>query len=132
VSAASASAPLDLWPMADTGHVGSIPLRAHRLLENGAIRTSDVSRLLAHATLEFQRPVVMRLPARVWWAAFVDTAKRGAAAEHFVGAALIDVGVGLRLQVPGTPNLLRLDLARSARDGRMAFSAGWQTTWSGR
>ena len=132
VTAASASAPLDLWPMADTGQVGSILLRAHPLLENGAIRTSDVSRLLAHATLEFQRPVVMRLPARVWWAAFVDTAKRGAAAEHLVGAALIDVGVGLRLQLPGTPNLLRLDLARGARDGRMAFSAGWQTTWSGR
>ena len=129
---ASAGAPLDLWPAADTGQVGPLLLRAHPLLHDGAVRAEDVSRLLAHATVELQRPLAIRLPARAWWAAFVDAAKRGASVERSRGAVLVDIGVGLRLELPGTPHLLRLDVAHGLRDGRLAFSAGWQTGWNRR
>jgi hypothetical protein len=104
-------------------------LRAHPLLDAGAIPTPDLSPRLAHATLELQRPLAIRLPTRIWWAAFVDAAQRGASAEHPRSAALVDVGLGLRVNVPGTRQFLRLDVARSLSDGRVAVSAGWQSAW---
>jgi hypothetical protein len=127
--AASAHAPLDRWPTADTGQVSHLLLRAHPLLDAGAIPTPDLSPRLAHATLELQRPLAIRLPTRIWWAAFVDAAQRGASAEHPRSAALVDVGLGLRVNVPGTRQFLRLDVARSLSDGRVAVSAGWQSAW---
>jgi hypothetical protein len=38
----------------------------------------------------------------------------------------MDVGVGLRDRVAGYAPTLRLDDAHGLRDGRTAFSAGWQ------
>jgi hypothetical protein len=127
--AASAHAPLDRWPTADTGQVSQLLLRAHPLLDAGAISTRDLSPRLAHATVELQRPLAIRLPTRIWWAAFVDAAQQGVSAEHTRSAALVDVGLGLRVNVAGTRQLLRLDAARALRDGRVAVSAGWQTAW---
>jgi hypothetical protein len=128
----SRRAPLDVWPTADTGQVGPQLLRAHPLLQDGAIPTSDASPVLAHVTVERQQPIALPMPVRVWWAAFVDAARRGAFGDHRAGATLIDAGVGLRLQLPGAARVLRLDVARGLRDGGFAFSAGWQVAWSGR
>jgi hypothetical protein len=127
----SASAPLDVWPAADTGHVRPRLLRAHPLLHGGAIRALDVSRALAHATIERQQPLSMRLPAPLWWAVFVDVAKRGAPADGAAGSTAVDVGTGLRIDLPGSANVLRADIARGLRDGRTALSVGWQTAWPG-
>jgi hypothetical protein len=128
---ASTSAPLDLWPAAETGHVRPLLLRAHPLLHDGAIRSAEVSRRLAHGTLERQQPISMRPPAPLWWAVFVDVATRGASDDGAALTTLVDVGTGLRLDLPGTTNVLRLDVARGVRDGRLAVSVGWQTAWPG-
>jgi predicted double-glycine peptidase len=125
----SASAPIDLWPAPGTGHVGPLLLRAHPLLHDGTIRSSDVSRVLAHGTLERQQLLSMRPPAPLLWAVFVDVVKRAAA--EGAGKTHVDVGTGLRIDLPGTASMLRLDIARGLRDGRMALSMGWQTTWPG-
>ena len=111
-------APLDLWPGGDTGIVRSTLLRAHPLLEHGAIDASRLHRTFAHATVEFQQPLVARPLARFGWSAFVD-----ATSQH------VDTGAGLRVKVPGAPGALRVDLARGLRDGRVALSAAWQPAW---
>ncbi len=128
---ASARAPLDVWPVIETGQIGPLLLRAHPLLEDGAIRAEDVSRVLAHTSVELQRPLAIRQPVRAWWVAFVDAARRGATRDGAPAPALVDVGVGLRLDVAGTPHVLRLDVGQGVRDGRIALSAGWQATWTG-
>jgi hypothetical protein len=127
----SAAAPLDLWPAAEIGHVRPLLLRAHPLLLDGAIRSADVSRGLAHATVERQQPLSMRPPAPVMWAVFVDVAKRSALAYGVTRSTLVDVGTGLRIHLPGAANVLRLDVARGLRDRQTAFSIGWQAPWPG-
>lgn len=111
-------APLDFWPGGDTGVVRSTLLRAHPLLEHGAVKASELHRMLAHATVEFQKPLVARPLVRFGWATFVD------ATPHHV-----DAGAGLRVKVPGAPGVVRVDLARGLRDGRVALSAAWQPAW---
>jgi predicted double-glycine peptidase len=118
ISAVTADTPLDLWPGGDTGVVRSALARAHPLLHRGAINASGLHQILANATLEFQRPIVVRPFTQIGGAAFVD-----AAGEH------IDAGAGLRVRMPGTPGLLRLDIAGGLRDGRTAFSVAWQRPW---
>jgi hypothetical protein len=124
------SAPLDLWPAVDTGHARPLLLRAHPLLHRGAIRSADLSRLLAHATVERQQPLAINLPASLSWAVFVDAANQFAAGPAPASIS-IDVGAGLRIGLPGTPDVIRMDLARGLRDGRVAFSIGWSTAWPG-
>jgi hypothetical protein len=88
------------------------------LLDDGAIEASRLYRALAHATLEFQRPIAARPLARFGWAAFIDTTQHD-----------VDAGVGLRVKLPAAPGALRVDLARGLRDGRVALSAAWQPAW---
>jgi len=118
ISAVTAHTPLDLWPGGDTGVIRSALARAHPLLHRGAINASGLHQVLANATLEFQRPVVVRPFTQIGWAAFVD-----AAGEH------IDAGVGLRLRVPGASGVLRVDAARGLRDRAAALSIAWQAPW---
>ena len=118
ISAVTAHTPLDLWPGGDTGIVRSALARAHPLLHRGAINASGLHQLLANATLEFQRPLVVRPFTQIGWAAFVD-----AAGEH------VDAGAGLRVKLPGAPGVLRLDAAHGLRDGAAALSIAWQAPW---
>ena len=37
----------------------------------------------------------------------------------------VDVGVGLRIKIPGTPGVLRADVAHGLRDGANALTFGW-------
>ncbi|HXG87358.1 MAG TPA: C39 family peptidase [Vicinamibacterales bacterium] len=127
----SAQAPLDMWPAPDTGRIRSALLRAHPLLEDDAIRGASLGRLLTNATVEYQRPLIIRPLAQLHWAAFADVARQG---RHLEAAHLpwqLDLGVGLRVGLPGTPGMLRLDGARGARDGRLALSVAWQPAWPG-
>jgi hypothetical protein len=39
---------------------------------------------------------------------------------------LLDVGVGLRIRIPGTAGVLRADFAHGVRDGARALSVSWQ------
>jgi hypothetical protein len=109
---------LDLWPGGDTGVVRSTLLRAHPLLDDGAIRASALQRLLPNASLEYQRRVASRRALQLGWAAFVDASNR-----H------VDSGIGLRFKLPAAPSVLRIDVARGIRDGAAALSASWQSAW---
>ncbi|HKY19708.1 MAG TPA: C39 family peptidase [Vicinamibacterales bacterium] len=131
VQLASTATPLALWPAADTGHVRSTLLRAHPLLTDGVIRASGLGRVLAHSTVELQRDLAIVPLARLRWAVFVDAARQERMATSAASTTHVDIGVGLRAELPGTPGTLRVDLARGVRDGQMAFSAAWQPTWPG-
>lgn len=118
LAAVTAAAPLDLWSGGDTGVVRSTLLRAHPLLEDGAIRASELRQVLPNASLEYQRRVATYPVMQVGWAAFVDATSR-----H------VDTGLGLRFKLPSSPSLLRIDVARGARDGARAVSVSWQSAW---
>lgn len=129
VTAATAAAPLGLWPGAGTGHARSALLRAHPLLDEGVISGSAFGRRLAYGSAEYQHP----LRSDVWslrLAAFVDAARawdRGQ--QHRASLLHVDAGFGLRASVPGVPGTARVDLARGVRDGALVLSAGWQSPW---
>jgi hypothetical protein len=118
LAAVTPTAPLDLWAGGDTGVVRPTLLRAHPLLEDGAIRASELRRVLPNASLEYQRGLATYPVMQVGWAAFVD------ATNHHV-----DTGLGLRFKLPGSPNLLRIDVAHGVRDGATALSISWQSAW---
>jgi hypothetical protein len=118
LAAVTRSAPLDLWSGGDTGVVRPTLLRAHPLLDDGAIRASELQRVLPNASLEYQRRVATRPVLQLGWAAFVDATDR-----H------VDTGLGLRFKLPASPGVLRIDIARGIRDGATALSASWQSAW---
>ena len=64
-------------------------------------------------------------PVRLGIAGFVDAAPATRRFAGDDGQLHVDLGVGLRLKVPGSNGSLRVDLARGLRDGAVAFSAGW-------
>jgi len=123
---ASGTSPLSLWPGADTGHARDVLLRAHPLLDDGGIRGGVFGRELIFGGGEWRqwmrrsRSLVAVAPA-----AFVDIARatRGiATTDERVQA---DAGAGVRLALPGM-GVLRLDVAHGLRDGRTAFSVGFE------
>ena len=118
LAAVTPTAPLDLWSGGDTGVVRSTLLRAHPLLEDGAIRASELRHVLPNASLEYQRRVVTHPVLQVGWAAFADATSR-----H------VDTGLGLRFKLPGSTRLLRIDVARGVRDNATALSVSWQSAW---
>jgi predicted double-glycine peptidase len=122
---AGAGTPLQLWPGAGTGQGRSALLRAHPLLHDGAIRDAVFGRTVVSAGAEWRRwgPPVLRV-LRVAPAAFVDVARASQAPPFADSRAHLDVGVGVRVAVPGA-GVLRADLARGLRDGEMALSFGW-------
>lgn len=130
---ATPHARLDVWPGAGTGHARAPLLRAHPLLDKGVVSGDAFGRGLAHASAEYRHPLAGRAAGTLAAAAFADTARawrresgRGSDAWH------TDVGLGLRLVLPGGAGEARLDVARGLRDGRMALSAGWGLPWPGR
>jgi hypothetical protein len=119
------SAPLGVWSGAGTGHARPPLLRAHPLLDDGVIRDGVFGRTLLHSGLEWRHWTQPGL--RIWRIApaiFVDVARAWRTQEGFDTRPHADVGVGLRLNVPGG-GALRVDVARGLRDGEMAVSAGW-------
>jgi hypothetical protein len=125
LDAAGAGTPLGLWSGAGTGQGRSGLLRAHPLLHDGVIGDAVFGRLVASGGAEWRRwsaPIARVL--RIAPAAFVDVARAYEAPAFADPRAHVDVGAGLRLALPGA-GVLRADLARGLRDGRVAVSFGW-------
>ena len=132
LATATSASPLDLWPGAGVGHARVPLLRAHPLLDAGVITGEVFGRQLAHATVEYQHPLLRSPAGTLQLAVFGDTAR----AWHRLGAENpsrlhADVGAGLRLALPGKGGAMRVEVARGLRDKRVAFSARWQAPWPG-
>jgi hypothetical protein len=107
-------------------------LRAHPLAA-GVVNGPAFGRRLAHATVEYQHPLLVTPAGSIRLAAFADTAKPWRQAGIVDrGPWHADVGLGLRLRLPAETGTLRVDVARGLKDGRTVLSAGWQAPWPGR
>jgi len=122
---ASSDAPRALWPGAGTGHARPTLLRAHPLLDAGRIAGDVFGRTVWHAGGELRRwtrPAAFKV-VRIAPALFLDAAR--ASRRLSEGDAWhVDVGLGVRLAVPGS-GVLRVDVGRGLRDGSSHLSAGW-------
>jgi hypothetical protein len=120
---ASALAPLAVWPAGDTGHARSTRLRAHPVLEDGALRVERLGRRTHGVSAELQRWRTAG-PVAVAAAAFTDVLRTNG---RVAGGGLTDadIGIGLRVALPAGAGLLRADMAHGLRDGVQAFSVGW-------
>lgn len=125
----SRSAPLLLWPGAGADAAAHVPLRAHRLLEDGIIRSRTLGRRLVHGSVEYRHWLGWLGPLRVGAAGFADSARLWRRPDGDSSASLLDIGAGARLAFPGAAGSFRVDLARGVRDGDMALSVGWQPGW---
>ncbi len=130
----SAHAPLGLWPRPDSGRAGTMLLRAHPAVRDGIVRPGRLGRLLAGSTVEFERRLGQRGPIGAGLVMFTDVARPwGIPSPHAHESGLqIDAGVGLRLDVPGSDDRLRLDVGRGLRQGGTVLSIGWTRSWTHR
>jgi hypothetical protein len=122
-------APFALWHGAGDGHARDPLLRAHPMLDHGAIDLDRTvfGRTLTHAHGEVQRWIDARIPVRFGVAAFGDLARASRRDVTAVGSILqTDVGSGLRVRIPGASGTLRVDIAHGLRDGADALTLGWQ------
>jgi hypothetical protein len=123
---ASTGAPLALWSGAGTGTGRDALLRAHPLIGDGVIDGAAFGRKLLNTSVQAEAPVASLGPARLRAAVFLDAAKVVAPRR---GAALVDVGVGLRLAPPGWKSALRVDVATPWGSAKPHLSVGWQGEW---
>ena len=75
----------------------------------------------AEAQRWLERPSLVRLGV----AGFADVARASRQESAGVTPVQVDVGAGLRIRIPGTPGVLRADLAHGLRDGANALTFGW-------
>ena len=121
-------APLSLWPGAGTGFGRAPLLRAHPLLGDGVIEGPAFGRRLLRAGLEAQAPLASLGPVRLRAAAFVDSARIAPLAAS-APRTFVDVGAGLRVQLPWHGSALRVDVATPWDRLSPQLSAGWQRRW---
>ena len=129
VEAASAAAPLALWPGAGDGHARTPLLRAHVLLHDGIIDGAVFGERVAYATGEVQHWIQTppTMPMRIAVASFVDVARASRRAPAATGDPFqIDAGFGVRVKMPGHTGTLRIDAGHGIRDGANALTFGWQ------
>jgi hypothetical protein len=130
VERASNDAPLAVWPGAGEGRAREPLMRAHPLLDGGAIDLSERSvfgKTLIDARAEAQRWIAAASPVRFGLAAFADAgraSRRLTASPNTV--TQVDVGGGLRVRIPGADGVLRVDIAHGVKDGADALTVGWQ------
>jgi hypothetical protein len=100
-------------------------LRAHPVLEDGALRVERLGRRAEGLSIELQRWRAVG-PVRVATAAFTDVLRT---AQRLKGGSLTDadVGMGLRISLPSGAGLLRADVAHGLRDGANAVSLAWNS-----
>lgn len=118
---ATVQTPADLWFSGDTGRLRPIPLRAHPIIEDGGIALERAGRRIVHASAEGQQWWRPRGLLRLGFAVFADAARVDERLEEGARGD-VDIGVGLRLVVPGLPGAFRADLVRGLRDGATAVS----------
>lgn len=133
LASATSAVPLDLWPGAGVGLVRVPLLRAHQLLRDGVVSGPAFGRRLAYSTVEYQHPLPSAPAGVVRMALFADTARAWGrpGAEHTTPWH-VDVGAGVRVALAGRGGMLRADVARGLRDGRVVVSAGWLPPWPSR
>ena len=124
----SDSAPLGLWPGAGDGHARTPLLRAHPLLDDGIIDITGRSafgRTIETATVEGQRWFERPALVHVGVAAFADLATATRSASARGGSSNVDVGGGVRVRLPGSARVIRIDLAHGLSDHANALTVGW-------
>ncbi|MDP2584059.1 MAG: C39 family peptidase [Candidatus Palauibacterales bacterium] len=132
ISAASATAPLMLWPGAGAGYARMPLLRAHPLLDSGVIDGAAFGRVLAHGGAELDAWTDAPAPLALGAAGFVDVARAWHRPGDGGASPLeVDVGAGLRVALPGTGSRLRVDFAHGLHDGDNVLSVGWESPWPG-
>ena len=131
--AVSEHTPMALWPGAGTGRARAPLLRAHDLLESGALRTDfALGRTLAHTSLETETPGVWVGSAGLLSAAiFADAAVVGGRVDGLDTFVAWDVGAGVRIRTP-LRLTVRLDAALALLDRERAISVGIVRGWDGR
>ena len=122
---ASTDAPLALWSAAGEGRARPGLLRGHRLLRDGIITGDLFGRQVATLNVEAQRWIASAPLIPLGIAVFADTAAAGRGFTAASTGARFDVGLGLRLQLPGTDGTLRVDYGVGVRDGDHALTVGW-------
>jgi len=128
VERVSDAAPFALWPGAGEGQVRAPLLRAHPLLSDGVVDLTSASafgRTLAFGGAEVQRWFEHPTIARLGVAVFTDLARASRQAADGRSPVYVDAGAGLRIKIPGTPGVLRADVAHGLRDGANALTFGW-------
>jgi len=126
MSVASRAAPLALWQGAGTGQGRSGLLRAHPLLSDGVLTGPVFGRDVAHASLEYARPVKLTRAGSLSIAGFVDAARAWYRLNGLGTSPLyVDAGVGLRVNGPGPGGAVRIDIAHGLRGGGTTISASW-------
>ncbi|HEY9462371.1 MAG TPA: papain-like cysteine protease family protein [Vicinamibacterales bacterium] len=118
---ASVDTPADIWFAGDTGRARGMPLRAHPLMTGGQIRVDQIGRQVIYSSGETQRWWPGKAGVRFGAAAFVDAAHTD---RRTVDRARtdVDLGIGVRLAVPGVSGTIRIDVAKGLRDGATAVS----------
>jgi hypothetical protein len=125
----SDAAPFALWPGAGEGQVRGTLLRAHPLLRDGVVDlggSTAFGRTLTSGGIELQRWLERPALVRLGIAGFADLACASRQADFGRTPIHADVGAGLRIRIPGTPGVLRADVAHGLRDGANALTVGWQ------
>lgn len=124
----SDAAPLTLWPGAGEGYVRAPLLRAHPLLSEGVLDLTGAAafgRTLTFGGVEVQRWMARPSIVRLGIAGFADIARASRQAAEGRTPVQVDLGAGLRIKIPGTPGVLRADVAHGLRDGANALTFGW-------
>jgi hypothetical protein len=124
----SDAAPFALWPGAGEGQVRAPLLRAHPLLSEGVVDLTGASafgRTLTFGSAELQRWLERPQIVRLGIAGFADVARASRRAAAGATPVQVDLGAGLRIKIPGTPGVLRADIAHGLRDGANALTFGW-------
>lgn len=126
---ATARSPFAVWPGAGKGPGRPLLLRASPLHRDGEVVGAAFGRGLLHATVEVERAVAERGPARLGLAAFVDWAKPwDTALRSGAGPDVFALGAGVRLRILSSA-AFRVDLARRPDRGGWVFSAGVIPAW---
>jgi len=129
---ASAEAPLAIWSGAGDGRARPGLLRAHPLLDDGVIDGPVFGRQVQSATLEaqrwFRRPEIPRFGVAV----FADAAHASTRLDRAAGRSFqLDLGTGVRFQLPGSGRTFRVDYAYGLRDRHArAITVGIATSGS--
>lgn len=119
--------PYFVMPGAGGGQIRTPMLRAHGLLDDGAISVDGgqiFARRIVYGTIEWSHPIARVGPAGIDAAVFTDAARGWQMLDARLSGSQIDAGAGLRVRLPAGAPTLRFDAARGLRDGRWAFSAG--------
>jgi tetratricopeptide (TPR) repeat protein len=99
-----------------------LPLRAHRQTTGGVLGATPIGRSLVLGNVEWRRRLIGSGPVPVGLVLFYDGAWIGQTTAG-PSAAFHDVGVGLRIALPGS-GILRVDAGHGLTDGKNAIFIG--------